>query len=163
MICEFLGVETFLDAPCGDMNWMAEAVLPVSHYIGIDVVPELIATNVKKFGGSGREFLVRDITSEALPQADLIMSRDCLVHLTEELAFNALRQFKAASPYLLATTFYSLTTNLKGSNGGWRPINLQIEPFNLPAPLLIIPERRFGVGQYSDKAMGLWDLKALEI
>jgi hypothetical protein len=42
---------------------------------------------------------------------------------------------------------------------GWRPLNLEIAPFNLGKPIALInedsKERR---GKYSDKSLGLWKI-----
>ena len=38
-----LNVKSFLDAPCGDFNWMRHLVLPPqTQYIGGDIIPELV-------------------------------------------------------------------------------------------------------------------------
>ena len=42
-LLEQLGVATLLDLPCGDYSWMRTLDLPVRHYIGADLLPELIA------------------------------------------------------------------------------------------------------------------------
>jgi 2-polyprenyl-3-methyl-5-hydroxy-6-metoxy-1,4-benzoquinol methylase len=53
-------------------------------YTGIDIVPSLIEVNRERVARgelSGR-FLVADITRDVLPRADVILCRDCLVHLS---------------------------------------------------------------------------------
>lgn len=155
-------VSVLLDAPCGDFQWMQAVDLPVTHYIGVDVVPKVIESNQQRFAERG-EFLVGDITVDPLPQADLVLCRDCLVHLTAVQAFAAVRNMKASgASYLLATTFFALERNGPGSTGGWRPINLRIEPFCFPPPLELIRERHFDPERaYSDKSLGLWRLNEL--
>jgi hypothetical protein len=39
--------------------------------------------------------------------------------------------------------------------GGWRPINLQLPPYNLPKPIKLIDER-CPLEDYRDKSLGLW-------
>ena len=41
---------TLLDAPCGDFNWLRHFDLGVERYVGIDIVPALIARTRAKFG-----------------------------------------------------------------------------------------------------------------
>jgi hypothetical protein len=38
-------VQTMLDAPCGDFNWIQHATLELDRYIGADIVAELIEKN----------------------------------------------------------------------------------------------------------------------
>src|ERR1700760_3479215 len=118
----------------------------------------------KKYGNAHRTFLNLDMTRHDLPQVDLIFSRDCLVHFSYEDIFRALQHFqKSRSRYLLTTTFPKLQANTQIATGGWRPLNLQIHPFNFPPPLQIINEKCTEHGnRYADKSLGLWDLSKIE-
>src|SRR5687767_419266 len=40
-----LSIRTFLDAPCGDWNWMRLVDLKGVNYIGADIVPAVIESN----------------------------------------------------------------------------------------------------------------------
>ena len=71
-----------MDLPCGDYGWMRRIELPVARYIGADLLPELIRPLQERFGGGGRSFVVLDLTRDPLPEADLLLCRDCLVHLS---------------------------------------------------------------------------------
>src|SRR5262245_53590370 len=62
-----LEVRSLLDAGCGDFNWMKEADLAGCRYVGVDVVPELIARNRAQYAGALREFRAADITRDPLP------------------------------------------------------------------------------------------------
>lgn len=161
ILTQAFGVRSLLDAPCGDFNWMQHVELGVEQYVGVDVVPELVEM-ASAFATPDREFRVADIAVDELPSVDMIHCRDLLVHMSNELARSTIANFKASgSRLLLTTTFYAVTHNAPGSTGGWRPINLQIAPFDFPAPILIVPERRFSQGQYSDKSLGLWQMADL--
>jgi hypothetical protein len=52
-------MKSMLDAPCGDYNWMPHVDLGCTHYIGCDIVPELIAANRERHPGI--EFLNVDL------------------------------------------------------------------------------------------------------
>jgi len=158
-----ISVRSMLDAPCGDFFWMQAAQLELDRYIGADIVPELIAEDQRKYQSDRRDFRVLDITSDPLPQVDLIFCRDCLVHLPFSLILAALRNFKRSGPrYLLTTTFTARTENTDIPLGLWRPINLQLPPFGLPAPQRILSERcTENDGQYADKSMALWEVSLL--
>jgi hypothetical protein len=160
-----LGVSSLLDAPCGDFNWMQTVDLGSTVYIGADVVPAIVEKNHERFGTPQRRFVVRDIISDDLPSADAILCRDCLVHLSFAHATMALRNFKrSGAKYLLTTTFTSRTRNWDIATGGWRPLNLQLEPFRFPAPLELVDEQCVeGDGAFRDKTLGLWLLADLDI
>ena len=122
LLIQDIGAKSLLDAPCGDFNWMKHVHLGVDRYIGIDVLPEVIRENQRKFRRPGRTFLVADLTEGALPEVDLIFSRDCLVHFSYRDILRALKSFKRSkSRFLLTTTFVNRKTNSDLATGEWRP------------------------------------------
>jgi len=155
-----------VDAPCGDFFWMAECNLAVDSYVGIDIVPELIRSNSLRYGRLGRIFEVGDLVNGAIPRADLILCRDCFVHLTSDEVRRAVRNFRrSASTYLLTTTFCDLQINEDlDQPGPWRPVNLERPPFEFPPPLRLINEgcTEFD-SQFPDKSLGLWRLADLAL
>ena len=155
-----LGVGTLLDAPCGDFNWLSTFDLPLERYTGVDIVPALIARNRAAFGTRRRRFLLRDMVSDRLPRADLILCRDGLVHLTNAEIAATLENFRRTGAiWLLATTFVDRRENQDIATGGWQPLNLAAAPFCLPPPLRLIDEQCTGYGgAYRDKRLGLWRL-----
>ena len=161
-----LGAQSLLDVPCGDLFWMKECDLGSIDYIGMDVVPAMVADNTKQFGTPRRTFVVGDIVRDDLPSADVILCRDCLVHLPFEDALAALQNLRrSGSKYLLITTFTDRTSNRDiQSVGEWRPLNLEQGPFFLPTPLQIINEECPAAdGKYADKSLGLWPISAIPI
>ncbi|HJY33225.1 MAG TPA: class I SAM-dependent methyltransferase, partial [Vicinamibacterales bacterium] len=80
--------ESLLDIPCGDFNWMSTLGLQLP-YTGADIVAAIVEANERRFGGagSGRRFVRLDLTRDPLPQADVVLCRDCLVHLSFENIF----------------------------------------------------------------------------
>jgi len=153
-----------MDAPCGDFHWMRYCDLRDIEYVGIDIVPDLIAQDMFHFGGHHREFRVGDIVRDQLPRVDLVLCRDCLVHLTSDEIFAAVRNLaRSGSTYLLTTTFVDVESNEDlGEAGGWRPLNLCRPPFCFPEPAVIINEGCTEQnGKYSDKSLALWTLSDL--
>src|SRR3979490_61520 len=125
-----LGTRSLIDAGCGDFNWMRALDLPVARYIGIDIVPDLVEHDRRRYGNPTRIFMRGNIACDDLPQADVILCRDCLVHFSLADARAALRNFKRSrSRYLLTTTFIALDENNDIATGGWRQLNLQRSPF----------------------------------
>ncbi len=156
-----LKIKIFLDAPCGDFYWMKETNLDnIKEYIGIDCVEEIIQINNQKYKNTKRTFLCKDITKEKLPFAELVLCRDCLVHLSFLDAQKIIQNFKKAGIiYLLTTTFTERDKNKDLRARLWRPLNLERAPFYFPKPLKIINEEcRELNGNFTDKSLGLWKL-----
>jgi hypothetical protein len=62
----------------------------------------------------------------------------------------------------MTTTFTECEENVDIVTGDWRIINLQIPPFSLPEPVLILNEEcTEGDGTYADKSLGLWKISDL--
>jgi mannosyltransferase OCH1-like enzyme len=158
-----LNIRSLLDAPCGDFNWLKHVRLDLEEYIGGDIVPALVEQNQKQFADKQRRYLHLDITRDHLPQVDLILCRDCLVHFPLAEVTQALKNFKRSrSRYLLTTTFTGPRRNTEIATGEWRTLNLQLPPFNFPPPLRLVNEKCTEVnGMYSDKGLGLWRLDSL--
>jgi 2-polyprenyl-3-methyl-5-hydroxy-6-metoxy-1,4-benzoquinol methylase len=161
-----LGVKSMLDAPCGDFNWMQQLDRTRFSYIGMDIVEDLIdSLNAKYAQDSQVTFQAGNIIAGELPQVDLIFCRDCLVHFSFEDIHKSLSNFrKSGSKYLLTTSYTDRGVNRDIQTGGWRPINLEKEPFNLPKPLKIIHENNLDdLGLYFDKSMALWKLSDINV
>jgi SAM-dependent methyltransferase len=158
-----IGARTLLDAPCGDFNWMKDTDLGVEQYIGVDVIPDLIARNQSLHGNGRTRFLLLDLTSDELPQADVILCRDCFIHFSYRHIAAAIRNFKRnGSTYLLTNTYPRWHTNQNIRTGDFRYINLLSSPFNFPPPLRQIEEKLpEEEAQYFGKTLGLWRLADL--
>jgi len=161
-IFEELGVKALLDVPCGDFNWMRYINMSNMQYIGGDVVADMVKKNNDDFGSENVEFRVMNIITDPLPKADIILCRDCIVHLKLEDGLKAIQNFKrSGATYLLATTFPDHVEN-SAEFRFWRTVNLENSPFNLPKPLRIINEKNTEIhlgDSYRDKSLGLWLLQ----
>ncbi|MFH1758976.1 MAG: class I SAM-dependent methyltransferase [Patescibacteria group bacterium] len=165
VILKEIGAKTLLDAPCGDFHWMQRIQLNIENYIGVDIVPALIKKNQQRYGDAHKIFLQLDIRNDVLPKADLIICRDCLVHLSLKDALAVINNFKKSDArYLLITTFPTLQKNRDIFTGLWRPLNLQLPPFHFSQPLKLINENcKENSGRYTDKSLGLWNLEDINI
>ncbi len=164
-LLERLAVNSLLDAPCGDCNWMRAADLGAVTYTGVDIVPELIEANRTRFASRGIRFMVADLSRDPLPRADLIFCRDCLVHLPFEQIRACLVNFlESGATYLMATTFTATQLNQDLEPGAiWRPLNMERAPFCFPPPeYLLFEQCTEDSGRYPDKSMGVWRLSDLK-
>lgn len=163
LLFQRLGVESILDVPCGDFNWMRRVLerhsLPISYH-GADIVEELVAKNVEQYGSEGVSFSCLDAAKDELPYADLVFVRDLLVHLPDEMIFKVLANIKnSGAKYVAMTHFgwYHVPNDSiqKVFRGNWRKLNMRMEPFNLPAPIdTILEASTEDLGK--DKTIGVW-------
>jgi len=153
-------IRSLLDIPCGDFNWMKKVNLSNIAYCGADIVEDLIKSNSNKFiDRNNLNFKVIDLICDALPTAEIIFIRDCLVHLSYDEIFKAIKNIKSSGcKYLLTTTFTKHRLNYDIVTGNWRPLNLQENPFNFPNPILVINENFSEGSEYKDKSMALWEI-----
>jgi len=158
-LIERRGIRVLLDIPCGDMNWMTEVELDLDLYIGADIVPEIVKRNTSLFGNSQRplrRFMHLDLTRDPLPQATLVLCRDCLIHFSYKAIFDTLDNVKRSGAQYLLTTTYHGQSNVDIETGEFRPINLQARPFNLPPPLELIEDICNEAPGFPDRCMALW-------
>jgi 2-polyprenyl-3-methyl-5-hydroxy-6-metoxy-1,4-benzoquinol methylase len=157
LLIQELNAKTLLDAACGDLNWMRHVELGSVRYIGIDVVPDLISRNRELYEDQHRTFVVLDITQDPLPNADVILCRDCLIHLSFRHIAATIANFKkTTATHLLCTTHTTITENIDCPDGSWRNVNLALPPFNFPEPFRLIVE-----DAESGKGLGVWRLEDL--
>jgi hypothetical protein len=152
-----LKINRVLDAPCGDFNWMRHVLseAPV-NYLGMDIVRDLIDRNNELYGSETVKFSHGNIIAGPVPEADLIICRDCFIHLSFRDTARAIENFKASnSRYLLTNSYPEVERNEDITTGRWRFINLSLPPYNYPTPSLKIEETEPG------KEMWLWELAQL--
>lgn len=159
-----LGIKNILDAPCGDCNWIAELDWTGINYTGIDIVSKLIEANRTRLAGRPLTFMTADLCEDTLPRTDLILCRDCWVHLDYMRIRSCLVNFrKSGTRYLLTTTFTRRPKNRDLGGIIWRPLNLQAAPFYFPEPLELLVEGCTEEHErYADKSLALWNLQDLK-
>lgn len=156
-------ISSILDIPCGDFNWMSRVELGKIAYTGADIVPNIVELNIERYASGTVEFLLMDILNDQLRDVDLIICRDCLVHLSNKQINKSLRNIcSTSSKYLLTTGFTDTLRNRDIAHGEWRPINLSVAPFGLPQPLEIVNEELTAYGGlHSDKSLMLWEIASI--
>ncbi len=79
---EFKCQLSICDLGCGDFN-IGQQLLPFTkQYTAVDIVPELITYNKKKFKYFNLTFSLLDISKDLLPVADCVIIRQVLQHLS---------------------------------------------------------------------------------
>lgn len=137
-------IHSILDLGCGDWNWMQELDLPdvgnglQAHYTGWEANADLVDDLNARYGRSPLiDFAVRDISTETLPQVDLIIARDVLFHMPVAQTQALLERIQQSCRFFLSTSFLGVAQNvdietyLPIENWGFHKINLNIAPFDL--------------------------------
>ena len=137
-----LGTRVVLDAPCGDFNWfhaIDRATTP--DYVGADIVESLVASNQSRYGDSRTRFVVLDLVTDPLPEADFWLCRDCLFHLPAADVMTVLRKFASSRmAHFCATNHHLCEFNTDVKTGGYRFLNLHLPPYNLGPALATIDD-----------------------
>src|SRR3954465_7756842 len=131
-----------LDAPCGDFTWMEHVDLGDIAYIGGAIVSAVVGENRRRFAPASRKFVPLGLTRDALPDADVLLCRDCLVHLSyANIAAVLANVTRSNISYLLMTSFPGRGGNYDVVDGDWRTLDFQAPPFSFPEPKLTIVEQ----------------------
>ena len=156
-----LKIKSMLDIPCGDFNWMKETDLSMlDKYIGADIVKSLIENNKRQYQNNIIKFKKIDITCDALPDVEIILCRDIMIHLSFEDIHKALRNIgNSKARYVLINNFPSIKENKDIDTVRHRYVNFLIHPFELPKPILTLEEVSFKEG--TPKVLGLWEVNSL--
>lgn len=158
ILFEKFAIKRVFDGPCGDFNWMRHVVDATNiDYIGGDIVLPLIESNQSKYETQRVKFKKIDLTKDVLPEADLMICRDCLFHLSYEDTKQLLDNFVQSNiPYLLTTTYHNDTSfkNKDIITGHFRMIDLFSPPYNFPKEVLFKIDD--WVAPESPRSMCLW-------
>lgn len=156
-LLESLDTHSLLDVGCGDFTWMKEVSFPFT-YVGIDIVPEVIAANNAHYASDSRSFQVLDATRDPLPTAGAILCREVLFHLSFSDIARLLKNVRqSGASFFIATNDNSLKYNADIRSGDFRLLNLLRAPFYLPAPHQSIPD----MGVTESRTLSVWRLADL--
>jgi len=131
-------VRSVVDAGCGDWEFSQLIDWGDVSYLGLDVVPELVARNREAFARPGVEFQCADFHAERPPPADLLLCKDVLQHWPVAWIQRFLRVTRGRYRYLLLTNDIASTRPSHPRNsdielGDWRPVDLEAPVFGLRA------------------------------
>jgi hypothetical protein len=158
-IIKQLSIRSMLDIPCGDYNWMRAVIHDLENYIGADVVRAIVESNQERYSAPGVSFRQLDVTCDPLPRADLVLCRDCLMHLSNAHVSAAIENVvRSGSTWVALTSFHNSGRNRDTVTGGFRALNLCQPPFNLPPPAISMDEQW---PPSSNKFLDFWKTEVL--
>lgn len=155
-------LKSMLDAPCGDYSWMSQTELPDNFkYIGADIVQDLITAN--KQNNPDVEFYCLDITTDLLPDVDVLFCRDCLIHLSIADINKAFDNIVRSNIQYVMLTNYHEKVMGDIQTGGFRCTNFTVGPFSFEEPIASLLDWVPGtVTGNQVKDMSLWHRSTIE-
>jgi SAM-dependent methyltransferase len=127
------GVTSVVDAGSGDWSFSSEIDWGQASYLGVDIASDVIEAVRRKHEKGTIRFQVGDITEE-LPPADLLISKDVLQHLSNELVHKFLTNNVKKGKYkwiILTNDRGGSRENVDIQPGGYRTIDLAAHPFEV--------------------------------
>lgn len=138
-INEHRDIRTALDVGCGDWQISKDVDWKDIHYMGIDVVEEVIQSNIKRYSGEKTRFKVLDLYKDDIPDADLIIVRDVIHHLSNDKISTMLAKLdKVRYKYLLISGDVNRAPTYDIPDGLYRPVDIAREPFNLDCKEVLV-------------------------
>ena len=125
-------IRSVTDVGCGDWQFSRFINFEKVDYSGFDVVPELIERNRSQYGSPKRHFAVMPDNCDELPGGDLLIIKDVLQHLPNEIIFNYREKLFNKFRFCLITNSYAklgAQTNIDIKPGDFRCLDLNAEPF----------------------------------
>jgi SAM-dependent methyltransferase len=126
-------IKSVVDAGCGDWSFSSAMDWGDASYLGVDIASDVIEAVRRKHEKGKIRFQVGDIT-EDLPAADLLISKDVLQHLSNELVQKFIKNNLRTGKYkwaILTNDRGRPPRNLDILPGGYRVIDLAAPPFEV--------------------------------
>lgn len=151
---EHYKIKSIFDAGCNDCNWMS-IVSQFVEYNGGDISLGLVANAWKDH--PTLNVCLHDITTDPLPNVDLLFVRDVSIHLNNSDRSKLWNNwFRSQIPWILIThnpeVFVNNDIEYTQQSFPFSPVNWNIDPWNFPAPMDKLDE--YGPG---GKCLALWN------
>ena len=133
------GIKSVVDLGCGDWQFSRHIDWSGITYTGVDIVASLIEKNQREFGRDGNITFHKFESLDKLPSADLLICKDVLQHLSNNMVKAYLAEFKQKYKFSLVTNDDEPVDlqNIDIAAGGWRTLRLDLEPFCEPGEIVL--------------------------
>lgn len=124
-------ISSVVDFGCGDWQFSRLIHWGDITYTGVDIVDSVVAANHERHASDTVHFQLFD-DLDSLPPADLILVKDVLQHLPNQLVRDYLDHFKSKYRWLIVTNddLPQSRLNQEIDAGAWRPLRLDLPPFS---------------------------------
>lgn len=133
-------IKTIVDLGCGDWQFSKYVNWREAEYLGVDVVKSVIDADKKLYEKANIKFMLLDFYKERekLPAADLLLIKDVLQHWPTEYIKEFLPIFNKFKQVIVTNCIKpDKYVNAEIKVGGFRPLDLTKEPFNLKLQKLL--------------------------
>lgn len=157
-----LKVKSFVDVGCSDVVWQSKMDWTGIDYLGLDIVDSIIEENKNKY--KNMRFECKNLIEDDCPMADVIFIRNVLLHTNLIGIKKILNNVKkSGSKYVMMSSLPAVKENLETSCIWATRRNLELEPFNLPEPIVYIPEilPSFIKKKAKNNYIGIWRVEDL--
>ncbi|KAL1504460.1 hypothetical protein AB1Y20_010865 [Prymnesium parvum] len=123
-------------------GWQRVTSWPPLEYAGFDLMAEVVVDNQRLFSGSADRFGLAsarfdalDMLTAPLPPAEVLLTKDTLIHFSNAHVMQFLRLSVIRCPPLFQRVLFvhdEAAANDDISTGQYRPLNLSAPPFALP-------------------------------
>lgn len=153
-------ISSIVDLGCGDFSWFRNLDLSGIDYVGYDIVPEIVEQNQRIFWSETTRFELGSARDVRIGRCDLVVCRDCLVHLAFSEIQAVLKNLEACGARFVGLThFPSISRNSGIPTGSWRPLNMTLPPFTWDHPDHLIGDH---LGQEAvPRFLGIWDRQSM--
>lgn len=153
-------IKSVLDLGCGDFQTGGAIDWQGAAYIGADVVPDLIERNQRLYGADKIRFMPVDLSSDDLPEAQLCLIKQVLMHLSDETILQLLPKLRGYQYVLISDSWWAnraAGANVDIPTGGGRETGfyLELPPFNQKVKVLLeyeIPTEK-----------GVWFMRSVQL
>lgn len=133
-------ITSVVDAGCGDWQFSKQINWEGIYYRGYDVVEYVINKNKKLFEKPNIEFFHLNFITHELPEADLLVCKEVLQHLSNDDILAFIPQFSKYKYCLITNEVYPQTLTSHNPNivaGKSNKIDLSQPPFNVKGRVLL--------------------------
>lgn len=134
---EKYNIKSVFDAGCNDCNWMSTISHAIQYYGG-DISPAMI--DDVKINYPNLQVSVHDITSDPVPEVDLLFVRDVAIHLNNNDKLAVWRNwYQSKVEWIMITHCPDQLINqdfqYQEDQFPFASANWQIDPWNFPSPV----------------------------
>lgn len=137
-------IQSIVDIGCGDWRFSQFINWGNRDYLGVDVVPSVIAANQQRFARPNVKFVCANPAGDfEAPRGDLLLLKDVLQHLSNENVMKLLALTKKFKFSIITNAYAPVNDDCQ--NGDTRPLDVRAMPFNVRHAALLFGMREKAV------------------
>lgn len=133
-------VRRIIDIGCGDFQLMKSVDVGAIEYIGYDLVPQVIEANRHQHKRKSLSFCEMPSSPEELPEGDLAIVKDVLIHLDNRTCHSLLNALLNKNRFVITVNNRTNDANAYNKeivSGEFRPVDVSLPPLNFPSATVL--------------------------